>query len=70
MDDNGFVTSNVLESLLVARELGVPIDDVVFDRAVEGILGHHDKNSPPNEIVFNFWNQVGSSLVFNGVAAW
>jgi hypothetical protein len=54
----------------VARELGVPIDDVVFDRAVEGILGHHDKNSPPNEIVFNFWNQVGSSLVFNGVAAW
>jgi hypothetical protein len=58
VDDNGFVTSNVLESLLAARELGVEIDENVFDKAVEGILGHQDKNSLPNEIVFNFWNQV------------
>ena len=63
VDDNGFVTSNVIESLLAARELGVEIDENVFDMAVEGILGHQDKNSLPNEIVFNFWNQVCANII-------
>ena len=57
LPDNGFVTSNVLESLLAARKLGVEFDKDLFKDAMDAIVTHQDKNSPASLPIFNFWNQ-------------
>jgi hypothetical protein len=51
------VTSNVLETLVAASQLGLSIPTRMFEDGVDAMLSHKDKNSPSSLPVFGFWNQ-------------